>query len=158
MSWQQFDNRLTHIEDQAQAKQEAVAMHERLASVTILNRDAFKVLAMIEDTDETAIYADPPYLLDSRSGKDRAACYRHEFADEDHVRLAESLRRFKKARVVVSYYQSERLAELYPSWQVLDCTRRKHLSVQGHRGACAQDAPECLVINGDIYSDESLLF
>lgn len=38
--------------------------------------------------------------------------------DDDHARLAKELLRFKRARVVVSYYDDPRLAELYPDWTI----------------------------------------
>jgi DNA adenine methylase len=122
--------------------------HVRLCNILILRRDCFKVLESVEDEDGTAIYADPPYLTSTRTGKDAASRYLHEFASADHERLAAGLCRFRKARVVVSYYHDERLSQLYPGWVQLDCTRAKNLSVQGRRGAEKQEAPEVLLING----------
>lgn len=94
------------------------AWWQRLRGVTILSMDAFGLLARIEDAPRTTIYCDPPYL-------DRSGLYVHDFAAADHVRLAEALARFKRARVVVSYYEHTRLDDLYPGWRVLrkDVTR-----------------------------------
>lgn len=49
----------------------------------------------------------------------------HDFTDDDHVRLAENLQRFKRARVVVSYYDHPLLADLYPDWdrETIEVTR-----------------------------------
>lgn len=74
------------------------AWHERLTSVTILNRDAFELLERIEDKEGTAIYLDPPYI-------EKGAKYVHDFVESDHDRLAKSAGRFKRSRVVVSYPQ-----------------------------------------------------
>lgn len=119
------------------------AWHERLSGVTILNRDAFAVLAKIEDSPATAIYCDPPYI-------EKGASYVHDFTDADHQRLADSLARFKRARVVVSYYDHERLAELYPGWTKIDCMMTKALVSQGQRNkGKATQAPEVLLVNDD---------
>ncbi len=124
---------------------------ERLRNVHVLRRDVFDVLGRLEDAPGLAIYCDPPYFAETRSGKTGSGKgYVHDFAGGEHVRLAESLRRFEKARVVVSYYADDRLRDLYQGWTVLDCSRQKHMRVQNARGIgkgmCS--APEVLVING----------
>ncbi len=83
----------------------------RLARVCILRMDGFEMLQRIEDSPTAAIYVDPPYLH-------KNAKYLHDFAPEDHPRLAGILGRFKLARVVVSYYQHPALSDLYPGWTV----------------------------------------
>lgn len=128
------------------------AWWERLRGVTIIRRDLFQVIAEIRDEEGTAIYLDPPYLAKSDE-------YRYDFENtggeglhqDDHERLAELLARFRKARVVVSYYAHPRLAALYPSprWTVVDCTRAKHMSnVSTESGS----APEVLIVNGPSFS------
>lgn len=122
---------------------------DRLRNVHILRRDLFEVLAKVEDAPGLAIYADPPYLLDTRSqANGKTNKYLHEFTVEQHQQLAELLRSFRHARVVVSYYASPLLAELYPDWTQLDCSRHKHLHVQNKRGMGRIEAPEVLLING----------
>lgn len=128
--------------------------HDRLRNVVILQRDAFGLLAKQEDEAGHAIYADPPYLLDTRSKSGNSGLYQHEFGDEDHKRLSEALGRFRKTRVVVSYYANPRLRELYPGWTVIDCTITKKLSNQNKRGTGRQgNAPEVLLVNGPEYFD-----
>ncbi len=102
------------------------AWHKRLANVTILNRDAFKLLERIGDEAGTAIYIDPPYLV-------KGSKYVHDFEESDHQRLAELLHRFKAARVVVSYYDHPKLAELYPNWRRIEIPVTKSLVSQGKR-------------------------
>lgn len=121
------------------------AWHERIRNVHILRRDLFQVLPKIQDGPGVVIYVDPPYLANTVSSKSR---YVHDFAGEDHGRLAEQLTRFNKARVIVSYYHHEQLLSLYPGWTILDCSRHKHLHVQNKRGSTRTEAPEVLVING----------
>jgi DNA adenine methylase len=128
------------------------AMHERLKSVSILNRDAFDVLESTYD-GHTAIYVDPPYLASTRS----SGTYIHDFSPSDHERLAALLRGFRRARVVVSYYRSPLLRTLYPGWEEIACDRIKHLSAQGKRGPVntTSIAEEVLLVNGDVYGDEA---
>lgn len=127
----------------------------RLNNMTIVNRSAFEVLPKIRDAGRTAIYADPPYLLDTRGHKGGGSRYEHDFKEEDHVELAKQLARFKQARVVVSYYDSPKLAELYPApqWTKIDCTRFKNLSVQNGREQERTTAPEVLLVNGPPYEE-----
>jgi DNA adenine methylase len=142
----------------ANAVESIPAWHERLRNVHILRRDLFAVLAKIEDAEGTAIYVDPPYLPGTISGNSK---YVHEFAAADHRRLADVLTRFNQARVVVSYYESPELANLYPpvaGWTTIDCKRHKHLACQNHRGSKREIVPEVLLINGECYADENMLF
>jgi DNA adenine methylase len=138
------------------------AWHERLLNVLILNRDGFDVLSKIDDDHKTGIYCDPPYLTQTRSGLKGSGAqskYLHEFgggfmgSGDDHGRLAALLRRFKKARVVVSYYDHPELGELYPGWTVRHCTMKKAMVSQAKRGEGNETvAPEVLLINGPSYA------
>lgn len=130
------------------------AWHDRLKGVTILNRDLFDILPKLSDEDGTAIYVDPPYI-------EQGSKYKHKFCPEDHERLAIELRRFNKARVVVSYYDHERLDDLYVKhkpWVKVDHTRNKNLHVQYRRGASREDAPEVLLLNGPSIANKKGLF
>lgn len=122
------------------------AWHARLRHVTILNRDGFALLERLEDAAGCAIYCDPPYIV-------KGAKYIHDFADDDHDRLAKLLRRFKQARVVISYYDHPSLHDMYAGWQVQKLSVTKSLVNQGMRDQSgATKAPEVLLINGPSYS------
>lgn len=150
------------------------AWHNRLRNVVILRRDAFKILdgtdrgqwserqpvARFEDVKETAVYVDPPYHADTRSftKNGMSSKYLHEFEHEeglfghnDHVRLRDILNCYKKARIVVSYYDCPEVRELYEGWTFIEKTRQKHLHAQNGRGARPKDAPELLIVNGPEY-------
>jgi DNA adenine methylase len=121
------------------------AWAHRLTGVTVLTRDGFEILERIEDKPGTVIYCDPPYFS-------KGAKYVHDFEADDHERLASLLSRFKKTRVVVSYYAHDRLKELYPDWTVTRLKETKAMVNQGMRDKKgATDAPECLIINGPSY-------
>lgn len=137
---------------------------QRLQNVTILCRDAFELLERIEDKERTAIYVDPPYIT-------KGTTYLHDFgmrskrgqdphaAADDHRRLAELLGRFRRARVVVSYYEHELLDELYPSWTRRHLDATKALVSQGRRDKNgAVKAPEVLLINGPSLEAQRVLF
>lgn len=116
--------------------------HDRLRNVVILRTDAIKALDRIEDKAGTAIYCDPPYLA-------KGATYEHDFAAADHDRLAASLQRFNLTRVVVSYYEHPRLAELYPGWRKVEVPVTKVMVNQGARATGDEPvkAPEVLLVN-----------
>jgi DNA adenine methylase len=123
------------------AVQSIPAWRRRLEGVQVLSSDGIDLCERIEDLDGTAIYCDPPYLV-------KGAKYLHDFVDDDHARLAAALNRFRRTRVVVSYYDHPRLAELYPGSRVERIDVTKSLVNQGKRDETgATKAPEVLLIN-----------
>lgn len=142
------------------------AWHIRLRNVVITRRDAFNILDRFEDVAATAIYVDPPYAAETRGKIDdgRGGRYLHEFSHtgtaggmfdeaDDHARLAGMLRGYKRARIVVSYYDCPRIRELYAGWTFVECTRPKHLHMQNGRGSRPSEAPEVLLINGPSFTE-----
>lgn len=127
--------------------------HHRLRAVTIMCRDGIDLVAKIEDANGVAIYCDPPYLV-------KGAKYVHDFVDDDHARLAKALHRFKRTRVVVSYYDDPRLSLLYPGWSKIDCAVSKSMVSSGKRDdENKTKAPEVLLVNSsdadDLFSMEA---
>ena len=104
---------------------------------------------------------DPPYLQGGvRTGSKGGGKYLYEFAEKDHKLLAQILNRFNHARVVVSYYEDERLEKLYPldSWVKRKVYFKKNLqNANGRNGKCVE-APEVLLLNGVSLSEEPGLF
>lgn len=119
----------------------------RMERVQVLRTCGLELCERVEDAAGTAIYADPPYLV-------KGAKYAHDFADPDHERLALALRRFRRARVVVSYYAHPRLAELYPGWAVVPVGMAKGMVNSGRLSAGRCDAPEVLLVNGEPVPDD----
>jgi DNA adenine methylase len=118
------------------------AFRRRLRGVAILSADGIELCSRIEDADGTVIYVDPPYIV-------KGAKYLHDFEASDHRRLAEVLNRFKRTRVVVSYYEHPDLAAIYPGWTVRRCPTTKAMVSTGQRdGGGVKAAPEVLIING----------
>lgn len=96
---------------------------ERLAVVSIENRDATDLIRDYGSEPTVCIYADPPYL-----GSTRASSYRYEMLEDgQHVQLAVALRECK-ASVVLSGYASPLYEELYPGWHRMELKAPTSLS------------------------------
>ncbi len=139
----------------ASAADSIPAWHQRLRRVVILRRDAFDLLPKIDDHTKVAIYCDPPYLAKSDE-------YQHDFdnhegglLEDDHDQLAKALARFKRARVVVSYYDHPRLNDLYPRWTRRTFDIAKNTGHTAHRGKAGKRATEVLLINGPSYTGDA---
>lgn len=74
---------------------------KRLKSVQIENRPALEIIKRFNH-DNVLIYADPPYMLETRGGKQ----YRCEMTDEDHAELLDALVHHR-GFVILSGYRSE---------------------------------------------------
>lgn len=125
------------------------AWRQRLRRVTILQRDLFEILPRIEDAPETSIYVDPPYVK-------KGAKYLHDFTPADHTRLARELKRFRHARVVLSYYEHPRVRELYAGRSIEAIDVSKAMGNQGRRGESDARATELLITLGCTASPRTL--
>lgn len=105
------------------------AAADRLAGVSIENCDAAALIDRLA-TDDTVIYADPPYLAETRRGRDRQrpADYLHDAGEpDDHRRIAAALTS-TPATVVLSGYPSPLYDELYDGWWTMDIPVTVHSS------------------------------
>lgn len=92
---------------------------DRLRGVVIENGDAVKIMQQ-HDSVQTLHYVDPPYVMETR---DKGNDYRFEMNDDDHVALAESLKRLQ-GTVILSGYRCDMYDELYSDWARID--RKAH--------------------------------
>lgn len=83
---------------------------ERLKEVQIENQPALDLIRKF-NRDNVLIYADPPYLLETRGGKQ----YRHEMDEQDHVDLLDALKQHK-GTVILSGYPSEMYDRELAGW------------------------------------------
>ena len=94
----------------------------RLRAVAIDNIDA---VAFVDKwgQEATFIYADPPYVADTRERATGGGAHRyaHEMTDADHRRVAASLRAAveRGAKVAVSGYASPLYDELFAGWRMV---------------------------------------
>lgn len=83
---------------------------DRLKQVQIENRPALEVIKRF-NYPNVLIYADPPYLLSTRTAKQ----YKHEMNEQDHVELLEALLQHK-GKIILSGYQAELYDEMLKGW------------------------------------------
>ena len=83
---------------------------DRLKEVQIECRPALEVIKRF-NYPNVLIYADPPYVLSTRTGKS----YKHEMTDADHVELLEALLQHK-GPVMLSGYDSELYSSCLEGW------------------------------------------
>lgn len=83
---------------------------QRLKGVQIENQPALSVIRKFNHAN-VLIYADPPYLMETRSGKQ----YRHEMNEQDHLELLETLISHKGS-VILSGYPSEMYDRTLVGW------------------------------------------
>lgn len=87
---------------------------ERLKGVQIEQQPALDLIRKF-NYDNVLIYADPPYLLSTRGGKQ----YRHEMTEEDHVQLLGALKGHKGS-VILSGYPSELYDRELKGWSRIE--------------------------------------
>ncbi len=106
----------------------------RLMQAQIENRPALEVVRA-HDGPQVLIYADPPYLRQTRTASGDA--YNHEMTDADHVALLLALKEHK-GMVLLSGYDSGLYRDMLPGWTC------KQANTTAERGA---KRTECLWIN-----------
>ena len=84
----------------------------RLHAVSLESRPALDVIAAYGAQPEVLLYCDPPYLGQTRNGRNYLVEMSHE---DEHRELADALRA-ARAAVVLSGYDSPLYAELYDGW------------------------------------------
>lgn len=92
---------------------------DRLRGVVIENRPALSIMRRF-DGDDTLIYADPPYLHDTRSRKRVKGAlehaYKHEMSEGDHLELLTFLAA-SDSMVVLSGYRSAIYDDMLTGWR-----------------------------------------
>lgn len=88
----------------------------RLAGVSLECLPALEVISRYGRHENVLIYADPPYLEETRSSAGRGPSYQHEMRTEaEHAELAEALLA-ARAAVVLSGYDSPLYSSAYDGW------------------------------------------
>jgi len=89
---------------------------ERLRCVQIENRPALEVIERFNYSN-VFMYLDPPYLLNTRYGRQ----YKHEMLEKDHEELL-SLILASKAKIMISGYESEMYDKYLADWHKVELT------------------------------------
>lgn len=84
---------------------------QRLKGVQIEQQNALDLIRKFNH-DNVLIYADPPYLLNTRGGKQ----YRHEMTEADHIELLDALKSHRGS-VILSGYPSELYDRELHGWE-----------------------------------------
>ncbi len=111
------------------------AIGTRLMRVQIENRPAIDTIRLY-DSKDTLFYCDPPYLHDTRGD---SAAYGFEMKEDEHVALAEALRRCE-GKVAISGYRNGLMDDLYKDWRRFDAALKQCHSIK-------KDRQECLWMN-----------
>lgn len=88
-----------------------ITVAERLRQVQIENRPALEVIGRF-DSENVFVYLDPPYVLDTRNGKQ----YAFEMSDADHAKLLEAICT-TRAKVMISGYENALYEEFLAGWK-----------------------------------------
>lgn len=90
---------------------------EGLGNVQLVHGDCREFLAGVDYVaGRVLVYADPPYLLSTRTSRHR---YRYEFSERDHVELLELLKGLPSS-VVISGYPAGLYDDLLSGWRTLE--------------------------------------
>lgn len=111
---------------------------DRIKDVHIFNEKALNVIKAF-DSEGSLIYADPPYLPDTRVSKNS---YEYEMTTDDHIDLANVLNKFK-GKVIISGYSSQLYRRLYEGWK---CYKKKIVNHASQKKKKPMKT-ECLWIN-----------
>lgn len=95
-----------------QVPERIAAVINRLKYAEIENRDALEIIERYSDDEDAMIYADPPYVLKTRSG----ALYEHEMNDSEHLSLLDALEKHQ-GPVVLSGYAHPLYDKRLSHWQ-----------------------------------------
>lgn len=91
-------------------------VHNRLSGVVVHNTDALRLIEKW-DKENTFMYLDPPYALETRS----SGGYKHDMTDDDQNKFLETLLSIKSAKVLVSGYNCDRYSILVDNgWKRID--------------------------------------
>jgi len=97
---------------------------ERIRRVQIENRPAVELITRF-NFPNVLIYADPPYLLSTRHGKQ----YRHEMTEDDHAELLDLLKAHR-GPVLISGYESDLYRDLLRHWHCEQITTYAQTATQ----------------------------
>ena len=119
------DGRYAHARSWAGLPESLATVCDRLRGVIIETKDALDVIRQF-DSPQTLIYADPPYMGDTRRQKARQ--YTHELKSEDeHAVVLEALSK-AEGKVMISGYASKLYKTKLKGWHVETFAARDQLN------------------------------
>jgi len=100
-----------------------------MPGLELVNQDALDYLKQFPFSGTELVYADPPYLPETRR---RERVYRCEYSTDDHVALLEVLRKLP-CPVMISGYDSELYNDMLPGWRQVTFDAKTHIEVRQER-------------------------
>lgn len=101
-------------------------IHAVVPDLDLVQQDATQFLSSYPFKGGELVYADPPYLLETRRC---ARLYRHEYTDEQHVALLELLRELP-CDVIISGYDSLLYRRHLRGWRRTTFRSKTHVNVR----------------------------
>lgn len=92
----------------------------------IIHGDAVNQLQSMDLDADTVIYADPPYLAETRR---RARVYRCDYTENDHIRLLECLN-YLPCKILLSGYPSKLYEHYLADWSVHRFEAKTHVGMR----------------------------
>jgi DNA adenine methylase len=115
-------------------------VHERLKNVHIEHMDAIECIKKYANT-RSLIYVDPPYISGTRVAP---KTYKHEYTDEQHERLVETLLAVPGAKILSGYESPIYKPLLDAGWELLTrrvCCHASGKSKKTYRVECLYTSP-----------------
>lgn len=100
--------------------------HDRSKLCTVVQTDAVAYLASYPYVGDELVYADPPYLAAVRQ---RAKVYRHDYTEDNHKKLLETLKR-AGCMVMISGYHSALYDDALSGWRKVSFSAKTHAGVR----------------------------
>ncbi|WP_026295480.1 DNA adenine methylase [Methylophilus methylotrophus] len=92
----------------------------------IIHGDAVSHLEFMSLDADTVVYADPPYMTETRR---RTRVYRCDYTEQDHVRLLECLTSLP-CKVILSGYPSKLYEKYLANWSVYRFEAKTHVGIR----------------------------
>ncbi len=102
------------------------SIRDIVPNLSLVQQDALVFLRGYPFQGTELVYADPPYLAQTRRG---GRLYRHEYTDEQHVALLDVLRELPCA-VMISGYDSRLYRSLLRGWRRSTFRSKTHVDVR----------------------------
>lgn len=115
-----LNSRVNQVDEWRQALRNVSSVAARFARVQLEHCDALQIFARY-DTSETLFYCDPPYPSDTRNASWMKNAYTHEFTAQDHVHLANALKRIQ-GLALISTYPNDHYKALFSDWPSVTTT------------------------------------
>jgi DNA adenine methylase len=111
-------------------------------SITHVENMDFQEVIEKYDGDKTYVYADPPYYIVGEG----SYYSKHDFTNQDHLRLAETLKKMK-GKFSLSYYHFDLLEEWFPRDEYKWESKEFHKAAMAKSGKSQTKGTELLIMN-----------